>query len=123
MGLIIAPKARGDIAGILAWTEQNFGPETSRRYAQLLATVLSKLGANPELGGSERRPEIAANCRTYHLFFSRKAAGRSGGRIRRPRHFLLYRVTETGTVEVGRVLHDSIDLNAHLPEEYRRSPG
>ena len=48
-------------------------------------------------------------------------AGRSGGRIRHPRHFLLYRVTESNLVEIGRVLHDSIELQAHLPEEYRLS--
>jgi len=67
MPVIIAPKARGDIASILAWTEENFGPQTLRRYAALIATALEQVGANPELAGSEPRPEIADNCRTYHL--------------------------------------------------------
>ena len=122
MPVIIAPKARGDIAGILAWTEENFGPQTSRRYAVLIATAVEQVGANPELAGSGPRPEIADNCRTYHLFFSRKLAGRAAGRIHRPRHFLLYRVTKPGIVEISRVLHDSMELKAHLPEEYRGSP-
>ena len=122
MPVTIAPKARGDIASILAWTEENFGPQTLRRYAALIATALEQVGANPELVGSEPRPEIADNCRTYHLFFSRKLAGRAAGRIRRPRHFLLYRVTEPGLVEISRALHDSMELKAHLPEEYRDSP-
>jgi toxin ParE1/3/4 len=121
MALVIAPRARDDIASILAWTQQNFGPPMVRRYAQLIAIALSQVEANPELAGSEPRSEIADSCRTYHLFFSRKAAGQAGGRVRRPRHFLLYRLTETGTVEVGRVLHDSMDWEAHMPEEYRRS--
>jgi toxin ParE1/3/4 len=122
MEVIIAPMARGDIAGILAWTEENFGLPTMRRYGNLIATAVEQVAANPELAGSCQRPEIADNCRTYHLFFSRKSAGRPAERIRRPRHFLLYRVTESGKVEISRVLHDSMDLTAHLPEEYRASP-
>jgi toxin ParE1/3/4 len=120
MEVIIAPKARGDIASILAWTEENFGPQTLRRYAKLIATAIEQVADDPELAASDPRPEIADHCRTYHLFFSRKAAGQPGDRIRRPRHFLLYRVTESGMVEIGRVLHDSMELKAHLPEEYRR---
>jgi plasmid stabilization system protein ParE len=34
---------------------------------------------------------------------------------------LLYRVVEANTVEIGRVLHDSMELTANLPAEYRRS--
>ena len=120
MDVIIAPKARADIDGILTWTQENFGAPTLRRYAKLLAAAIEDVAANPEVAGSNPRPEIADRCRTYHLFFSRKAAGRAGDRVRRPRHLLLYRITETGIVEIGRVLHDSMDLKARLPEEYRR---
>ena len=120
MEVIVAPKARGDIASILAWTEENFGPQTLKRYAKLIATAIEQIAENPELAGSSQRPEIAAHCRTYHLYFSRKSAGLAGDRIRQPRHFLLYRVTESNALEIGRVLHDSMDLQASLPEEYRR---
>lgn len=92
MEVIISPAARGDIAGILAWTEENFGSQTRRRYAKLLATAIEEIAKSPDLPGCRHRPEIAAKCRTYHLFFSRKSAGRAGDRIRHPRHFLLYRV-------------------------------
>ncbi|MCI0356929.1 MAG: type II toxin-antitoxin system RelE/ParE family toxin [Planctomycetaceae bacterium] len=121
MDVIIAPKARADIDDILTWTQDSFGPQTLRRYAKLLATAIEEVAANPDLAGSCQRPEIADHCRTYHLFFSRKAAGLAGDRIRRPRHLLLYRVTEAGIVEIGRVLHDSMDLKSHLPDEYQRS--
>ncbi len=122
MEVVIAPRARSDIASILAWTEENFGPQTLKRYGKLIATAIEQVAENPELAGSSKRPEIAERCRTYHLFFSRKSAGRAGDRIRHPRHILLYRVTESNVVEIGRVLHDSIELQAHLPEEYRVSP-
>lgn len=123
MDVIIAPKARSDIASILAWTEQNFGPQTLRRYAKLIATAIEQIAEDPERAGASQRPEIAATCRTYHLYFSRTSAGRVGDRIRQPRHLLLYRVTESNTLEIGRVLHDSMDFQAQLPEDYRRSPG
>jgi toxin ParE1/3/4 len=79
-----------------------------------------RIAANPDLAGTTQRPEIAAHCRTYHLFHSRKKAGRRGNIIRKPRHLLLYRVTEAGVVEIARVLHDSMDLKRHLPAEYRQ---
>ena len=122
MDVVIAPKARSDVASILAWTAENFGPQTLKRYGKLIATAIEQVAEDPELVGSSKRPEIAHRCRTYHLYFSRKAAGRAGNRIRHPRHFLLYRVTESNVVEIGRVLHDSMDLQAHLPEEYRNLP-
>jgi len=122
MEVVVAPKARSDIAGILAWTEENFGPQTLKRYAKLIATAIEQIAENPHRAGSSQRPEIAEHCRTYHLHFSRKAAGQARDRIRRPRHFLLYRVAESNVVEIGRVLHDSMDLQANLPEEYRSSP-
>src|SRR5580658_9700775 len=114
MEVIIAPRARSDIASILAWTEENFGPQTLKRYGKLIATAIEQVAANPELVGSSKRPEIAEHCRIYHLFFSRKSAGRAGGPIRHPCHFLLYRVTESNVVEIGRVLHDSMELQANL---------
>jgi toxin ParE1/3/4 len=104
MDVIVAPKARGDIANILAWTEEHFGPLTLRRYAKLIATAIEQIAENPERAGSSQRPEIAEHCRTYHLYFSRKSAGLAGDRIRQPRHLLLYRVTESNILEIGRVL-------------------
>jgi toxin ParE1/3/4 len=122
MQLVIAPKARGDIESILVWTLEQFGPQTMRRYRKLMQAAMEAVAANPELAGSAGRPEIAKDCRTYHLFHSRKKAGARGSRVQNPRHFLLYRVTVKGVVEIGRVLHDSMELVEQLPEEYR-GPG
>ncbi|HVC97499.1 MAG TPA: type II toxin-antitoxin system RelE/ParE family toxin [Pirellulales bacterium] len=122
MEVTIAPKARSDIASILAWTEENLGPRTSKRYGKLIATAIEQVAVNPALAGGTKRAEIVGDYRTYHLFFSRKAAGRAGDRIRHPRHFLVYRVSDANVVEIARVLHDSMELPAHLPEENRGSP-
>src|SRR5262245_26549821 len=74
MEVIIAPKARSDIASILAWTEESSGPQTLRRYGKLIATAIEQIAENPELAGSCQRPEIADNCRTYHLSSIRRAS-------------------------------------------------
>ena len=48
MEVIVAPKARGDIASILAWTEEHFGLLTFKRYAKLIATAIEQVAENPE---------------------------------------------------------------------------
>jgi len=123
MQLVVAPRARADIENILVWTLEHFGRQMMHRYRKLMQSAIEAVAANPELAGSASRPEIAEDCRTYHLFHSRKRAGERGSRVRNSRHFLLYRVTATGVVEIGRVLHDSMDLEQHLPEEYRKPDG
>jgi len=64
MEVIVAPKARSDVASILAWTEENFGPQTLKRYAKLLATAIAHVAENPERAGSIQRPEIARHFQT-----------------------------------------------------------
>ncbi len=78
MDVVIAPKARSDIANILAWTERIFGPKTLNRYSRLIAAAIEDVAADPEVAGTVSRPEIAAHCRTYHLYFSRSAPGGPG---------------------------------------------
>jgi len=115
----LAPSARRDIVAILAWTHENFGPRQTQRYATLIQTAIEELARDPKRAGSEQRAELATGCRTYHLFHARKNVGARGNRVRNPRHFLLYRSPETGVIEIARVLHDSMELVEHLPEEYR----
>jgi toxin ParE1/3/4 len=119
--VILSSRACRDIEDILSWTEANFGPQTMRRYGKLIAAAIQELAENPETAGSATRPEIDASCRTYHLTHSRTAVPRRD-RIRRPRHFVLYRINDAGIVEIGRLLHDSMDLDLHVPDEFRPSP-
>lgn len=119
MEVIISPTAQADIEAILAWSKETFGPLTMKRYATLIQTAIEDVAEDPERPGSLARVDLAATCRTYHLFHSRKKAGARGNRIRSPRHFLAYRMCAAEVLEVIRVLHDSMDLNEQLPEEYR----
>jgi toxin ParE1/3/4 len=115
---ILAPAADRDIASMLAWTHQQFGEQARLRYEALIVRAIVDVAERPERGGSSARPEIQAAARTYHLLHSR-ARVKGIGRVKHPRHFLLYRVNEEGQVEIGRVLHDSMDFERHLPDEYR----
>lgn len=116
---VLAPVAERDIEQILAWSHEQFGEQARLRYEALLVRAIQDVVEDPDRAGSHERPEIAAVARTYHLRHSRDRVTRASGRVSRPRHFLLYRVQSDGQVEIGRVLHESMDLPRHLPDDYR----
>ncbi len=120
---VIAPIAQRDIESILAWTDEHFGERARLRYEALLVRAISDAASNPDLPGSSRRDEIALDARTYHLSHSKHRVSKRVGRVKQPRHFLLYRVRGDRRVEIGRVLHDSMDLPAHLPPDFRSDEG
>ncbi|MEY3172455.1 MAG: hypothetical protein RLZZ436_368 [Planctomycetota bacterium] len=113
--------AERDIVSILTWTHQHFGEQARLRYEALLVQAMIDIAENPRCPGSEARDEIAGLARTYHIWHSRNRVDKVPGRVHRPRHFLIYRVNERQQIEIGRVLHESVDLTNHLPTEYRRS--
>jgi toxin ParE1/3/4 len=116
---ILAPAAQRDIEEILAESQKHFGESARLRYEALLVQAIRDVVEDPDRAGSQSRPELAPRVRTYHLYFSRNRVSARAGRVRRPRHFLLYRTTPEGAVEIGRVLHDRMDLLRRLPEAYR----
>jgi toxin ParE1/3/4 len=115
----LSPQAEKEIEAILEWTHEKFGEEARVRYEALLERAIRDVAEAPELAGSRARPEIAGAARTYHLRHSRDRVKKSVGRVKQPRHFLLYRICTDGKVEFGRVLHDGMDLERHLPDAYR----
>ena len=82
----------------------------SRTYADTLTVALEDLCAGPDILGVRARDEIGQNLYTLHV--SRK--GRKG------RHFVLFQVgkgTGGNVIDVLRILHDSMDLQRHLPAD------
>lgn len=111
--------ARRDITAIVKRSLQEFGEAASLRYSALIRQALLDIEADPERPGTKERPDLMTKgARTDHLEFSRSRG--SGSRVKDPRHFLLYRRRDDGVIEVARILHDSRDLQRHLPNEYRR---
>lgn len=94
-----------DFANILKWTTENFGAQQARIYRDTLLRAIAELANGPHVAGSKARDKIMSGLRTLHV-------ARQG---RRGRHFLVYRVAEGRIIEVGRILHDQMDLRRHLP--------
>ena len=110
--------ARRDLTAIVKWSFLELGEAAALRYEALVRQALRDVQADPGRPGSKERPDIMIKgARTYHLEFSRDHV--VGGRVQRPRHFLLYRHPNDGVIEVARILHDARDLARHLPKAYR----
>ena len=97
----LKPQAITDIKGILKYTTITWGAQQRTRYKKLLEQCLDKIAANP-LHGKQVRYGDSRYYR-YHV-------GRKG------RHYVFYTVTEE-TVEVVRILHDSMDFERHFPDD------
>jgi toxin ParE1/3/4 len=97
--------AEVDFANILKWTVENFGRQQAAVYRDILVQTIGELTKGPHVSGSRARDDIMPGLRTLHV-------ARHG---RRGRHFLLYRIVEDGIIEIGRILHDQMDLQRHLP--------
>lgn len=97
----------------LAWTTQRFGRGAQERYERLLSSALIALLTDPERLGTAARPEFGEGVRSYHLAHLKRGSG-----VARPRHLILYRIGDAGVVEVGRVLHDAMELERHVHFEF-----
>ena len=99
-----------DFANILKWTTETFGPRQAMIYRDTLMQAIGELANGPDVPGSRARDEIMPGLRSLHV----------ARRGRRGRHFFLYRAAEEQIIEIGRILHDQMDLPRHLlpsPEE------
>ncbi|MGO9986249.1 MAG: type II toxin-antitoxin system RelE/ParE family toxin [Rhodomicrobium sp.] len=109
--------AEEDIVAILRRTHETFGEPARFRYEALFIAALRDIAADPLRPGSVARPEVGGGIRTYHLRHSR-AGAQSGGGVRKPRHFLLYRCLNPEITGISRVLHDAMDIERQVPSVY-----
>ena len=104
----LASAAQEYYQDILQWTADKFGSEQARTYAETLSAAIEALCDGPEILGVKARSEIGPGLYTLHV--ARK--GRKG------RHFVMFQIGDLQGVEVIdvlRILHDSMDLQRHLP--------
>lgn len=113
----VTASAQADIIEILSRTEEQFGEAGRLRYERLIVTAIRDIAGNPTRPGTWDREELGRDARTWHLRGSRERARMESGIVRRPRHLLLFRVEAEGLVVIGRVLHDAMELDRHLPTE------
>ena len=106
--LRISAPAVQDIADVLAFTSAQFGEKQQKIYQRIIRDALAELAANPENLRSKPRPEIHADARTMHL----------GRRGKPARHLFLYRIKDDHFVDIARLLHDSMEIQRHIPADF-----
>ena len=98
--------AEADFRNILSWTSERFGERQAHVYADTLTEAIEALAEGPDLTGARERNDIGKGLRVLHV----ARGGRKG------RHFVLYRANSQAdppTIDVLRLLHDSMDLPRH----------
>jgi toxin ParE1/3/4 len=105
-------QAREDLDEIFVWTLLTFGDGALTRYERLIEQALEDLAANPLRAGSRERPEAGPGVRVYHLSSSRQRV--ASNRVKRPRHYIVFRVMPGSYIEVIRILHDERELVQRL---------
>ncbi len=101
----LAIRAEQDFFEIVQWTADSFGPQQAAAYAETLSLAIGDLAKGPDILGAKRRDEIGNGILTLHV----ARQGRKG------RHFVVFRISDATTIDVLRLLHDSMDLARHLP--------
>jgi toxin ParE1/3/4 len=103
----LATQAEQDLLYITLWTTENFGEQQAEQYAETIALAIEALHDGPEILGAKVRNDIGPGIRTIHV----ARRGRKG------RHFVAFSASEGNIINVLRLLHDSMDLAKHLPED------
>lgn len=103
--VLLADQAELDLLEITIWTLGNFGDRQADAYAETLISAIEALHDGPYILGAKRRDDI--DCGIHSLHVARN--GRKGS------HFVVFKpATEPNTIEVLRLLHDSMDLARHV---------
>lgn len=97
--------AERDFFEMIQWTAKHFGKRQAGVYATTLRSAFKALISGPDQVGCRARLDIGSDILTLHV--ARK--GRKG------RHFIVFRThKDTRTIEVLRILHDSMDMVHYL---------
>ena len=108
--LILSKQAEVDLLNILQYTFDSFGERQYWIYRDLIKESIGLITETPLHIASRARNELATGARTYHISKPKFRAS----------HFLLYRINdEKQQIEVGRFLHESVDLDRHLPPNFK----
>jgi toxin ParE1/3/4 len=97
--------ADSDFRSIVLWTENQFGVEQARLYAEAIRATFASLSEGPSTAGARSHPEIGQGIRSLHVARIR----------RRARHLAFFRVVGDRQIEIVRILHDGMDFRRHMP--------
>jgi toxin ParE1/3/4 len=101
----LAAPAEADLISIVGYTVQSFGASQAEVYRDLILASVRQLEAGPDIPGARPRPELGLQLHSLQV-----SRGRNRGR-----HILLYRPAGGQLIEILRILHQSMDLERHVP--------
>lgn len=101
-----------DIDSILETSDRTFGNITAERYENLIAVGVEALRVNPHRVGVRSSVDAIPGVSWLHLRSVRNLTLPTD-RIGTPRHILVFKA-DADVLTVLRVLHDAMDLSAHL---------
>ena len=113
--LQVSTDARQDIRAIYIYTTQRYSREQAKTYRSLIEQALVDLENNPTRLGSTEIPEIGEGVRGYRLSL---ATQKTKATIKKPRHIIIYTEVRENTWYVLRILHDSMDFQKHISNDY-----
>lgn len=97
-------KADEQADAILLRTARRWGTDGAARYDRLFLAAFAAIAADPAGPGSRPIDGVEAVW-TYHLRLARRALA-VDQRVREPRHIVIYRLANDGTVEILGLAHD-----------------
>lgn len=87
---------------------ERFGEAARDRYAALIVQAMQDVADDPRRPGAKSEPEVDRAALFYHLRHSRDQVGTPSGRVRTPRHVLVYERAADGTVDILGLIPDVI---------------
>ena len=105
----ITPQAQSDIISILAHSLADFGEQAALRYEALINAAILAVVKHPTGLGRKPRPELGSDVYQYYLALSRNSIQPPVMRVKKPRHYLVYRLEGENKeiVAIGRILQDT----------------
>ena len=103
----LSQAAEADFSAIVAWTATHFSNVQAQKYAEVLTQSIAALHEGPDVLGAKTRDDIGHGLKSLHV----ARMGHKGS------HFVVFREGTENTIDVLRVLHESMDLARHLPPE------
>lgn len=92
--------AAEDLDGIYEYTFDEWGADQLHIYRSHINKALNEISHDPMRTRSKERDDLVEGCRSYRV----------------EHHYIFYRV-RSGRVEVGRVLHGSMNFEEHVSED------
>jgi len=98
MVIIFSSDAIQDLINIANYTLDNWGLAQALKYNKKLENAYQKIRQNPTHTLTKARPDIRQNVRTLNV----------------GKHVIIYHLKNAATVEIVRILHQSMDYKRHL---------